>query len=343
MALVACSGSTDSSTALPGADPTVAPASTEVPVSSEPAVPATEAPAINPTSTEPPATDPPATDPPATDPPVPVTDPPNPVIAAPTAATTVVYAGSGSGGAWPALATWDGSAWQQADFDADGNELAPVASDFAAVSVASLGLDAPLTGLAYGAQDFVCFDDRLGPKIDLPVTVGELPASHGYDAVAVATDWNVQPRPVAQVGLDVVEYQAIGESFAAAAGVDGSGGDVVQALRADLDGDGVEEVLVTFEKISEGFGEPGDLSIVFVRYPTAAGDVVDEVVFEYYPGPSTDFPTQGSAAVLAVADLNGDAVMEVVLRSSFWESAVVELYSFTGGSLVPVAATGCGL
>jgi hypothetical protein len=110
------------------------------------------------------------------------------------------------------------------------------------------------------------------------------------------------------------------------AGVDGSGGDVVQAVRADLDGNGVEEVLVTFEKITEGgFGTPGDFSIVFARYPASAGDVVVDVLFEHYPEPATDFATMGSAGVIAVADLNGDAVVEVVLRSAFWESSVVEL------------------
>ena len=77
--------------------------------------------------------------------------------------------------------------------------------------------------------------------------------------------------------------------------------------------------------------------------PNAAGDVVDEVLFEYYPGPTTDFPSLGAGGLLAVADLNGDAVMEVVLRSTFWESAIVELYSFTGGTLHPVAERGCGL
>ncbi len=340
--LAACAGSTDSPGALPGAGTTAVPASTEAPEGGGASVPATEAP--DPAATAPPASEPPATGPPETDVPVPVTDPPAPVTSEPTAATTVVYAGSGSGGAWPALATWDGAAWQEADFDAEGNELAPLPSDFAAVSVASLGLDAPLTGLAYGANDFVCVDDRMGPQLDLPVVVGEIPGARGYDAVAVATDWDIQPRSVDQVGLDAVEYQAIGESIVGAAGIDGSGGDVVQVIRADLDGNGVEEVLVTFEKITEGgFGTPGDFSIVFARYPTSAGDVVDAVVFEHYPGTPTDFPTMGDAGVIAVADLNGDAVMEVVVRSSFWESAVVELYSFTGGSLGVVATTGCGL
>jgi hypothetical protein len=333
-----CSSTEDSDVLVPGADATVA-ADDTGPVASDPAsAPATDAPAV-----DPPVTEAPADTPPATDRPAPATTAPAPALAGPTAATTVVYAGNDFGGAWPALATWNGSAWQPADFDAAGNALVAPASDFTGVSVASLGLAEPISGLAYGAEDFVCVDDRMGPTIVLPAVVGDIPASSGYNAVAVATDWNVQPRDVDQVGLDVAEYQTIGESIAAAAGVDGSSGDVVQAVRADLDGDGVEEVLVTFQKITEGFGTPGDFSIVFARYPTAAGDVVDDVLFEYYPEPSTDFPTLGSAGLLAVADLNGDAVMEVVLRSTFWESASVELFSFTGGALQSVAGTGCGV
>lgn len=342
VSLAACSSSTGSNAALPGAEPTTAPTGTEPPASSDPASIIEASPADS--GDTPPSDSAPAADgAPTTVATVPATAAPGPVTSAPTAATTVVYAGNDFGGAWPALATWDGSAWQQADFDGDGNALSAPASDFTAVSVASLGLDEPITGVAYGEQDFVCLDDRVGPLIDLPVTVGDIPASNGYNSVAVATDWDIEPRPVKQVGLDVGEYQAIGESITAAAGVDGSGGDVVQAVRADLDGNGIEEVFVTFQKLTDGFGTPGDFSIVFARYPSAAGDVVDEVLFEYYPALPIDFPTLGSAGLLAVADLNGDAVMEVVLRSGFWESSIVELFSFTDGSLTAVASSGCGL
>ena len=340
--LTACSGSTDSPTVATGSGTATAPASTEAPD-----VPVTDPPATDPPPTDPPVTDPPVTDPPPTDPPPtdpPVTDPPAPVTSEPTASTTVVYVGNSAGGAWPALATWDGSTWQEADFDTEGDPITPPPSDFAAVSVASLGLDDPLTGLAAGADDFVCVDDRMGPTLALPVVVDEIPASSGYDVVAAAMDWDIVPRPITQVGLDAPEYQAVGESLTAAAGVDGSGGDVVQAIRADLDGDGTEEVLVTFEKITEGgFGTPGDFSIVFARYPTTAGDVVDSVIFEYYPQDSTDFPTIGDAGVIAIGDFNGDAVMEVVLRSAFWETGLADLYSFTEGELVGVTTAGCGL
>ncbi len=339
--LAACGGSTDSSAPVPGLETTIGsdvPDTIEPSETREPAGTSTEVPATDPPDiASPPSTDVPATDPSATAPPAPVTS-------APTAATTVVYVGSSVGGAWAALATWDGFAWQEADFDDDGEALTPPPSDFATVSVASLGLAGPLTGLAYGPDDFVCVDDRTGPTLDLPAAVGEISAGMGYDVVATATDWDIQPRPVSQVGVDAVDYQTIGESFAAAGGVDGSVGDVVQVIRADLDGDGIDEVLVTFEKITvEGFGTVGDFSIVYLRHPNAAGDVVDSVVFEHYPAEPTDFPTMGEAGVIAVADLNGDAVMEVVLRSSYWETGLAELFSFTGGNLVEAAAAGCGL
>ena len=43
------------------------------------------------------------------------------------------------------------------------------------------------------------------------------------------------------------------------------------------------------------------------------------------------------------ADLNGDGVMEVVVRSSFWESIGAGLYSFVDSRLVVVEQTGCGI
>lgn len=325
--LGACSSSSGSEP-VPGAAPTTAAAAVPEPTTPPASVAAT--------TPEAPSTEPPATTPVATD----AADPPVEPVGMPTEGVTVVHAGSDSGGAWTPLAIWNGTAWSST-YDETGDLPVPAPS-FSTVSAVSLGLPAPITGLAYGGEDFFCVDERTGPILDIGSAVGALAVDSGYNVAAAAADWPLQPRPVEQIGLDAEVYQTVGEGIVSAAGVDPVGGDVVQVVRADLDGNGVEEVLVTFEKVTEGFGTAGDFSVVYVRYPSADGSVVDEVIFEYYPE-GTDFPSLGSASLLAVADFNGDAVMELVTTSRFWESHIVEFYEFRDGRLASVADSGCSL
>ena len=192
----------------------------------------------------------------------------------------------------------------------------------------------------------MCIDDRRGPLLDVPQPIAELPGGEGYRAVSVAVDWDVQPRAVAQVGMDADVYQALGESTVAAAGVDPTGGDVAQVVRADLDADGLEEVLVTFEKITDPFGAAGDFVVIVVRHPEPDGAVTDQILFEYYPTDVSEtdaMPTGGRAALMAVGDFNGDRVMEVVIRSRFWDTRLAELYVVDDDRLVSVAVSGCSL
>lgn len=265
----------------------------------------------------------------------------------PTDGVAVIHVGGGSDRPWTLAGWWDGSSWVQAPRQGDRAATSVPTPSVAAVAVASVDLPGGVVaGLGYApTSDYVCVDDRIGPFIELGVDLAEPRFGHGYTAVAVSGDWPLQPRPVRAVGLESDVYQALGESLVGAGpGVVPGNGDVAQVLRADLDGDGVEEVLVTFEHITEpGFGAEGDFSLVAARYPTTAGTVVDEVLFEYLVPDPVDFPSPGRASVAAVADLNGDAVMEVVVRSSFWESAFAEIYALEDGRLTPVLAAGCGL
>ncbi|MEP6297490.1 MAG: hypothetical protein ABJ382_09180, partial [Ilumatobacter sp.] len=221
-------------------------------------------------------------------------------------------------------------------------------SPIASVAATSLdlpdGADAVVTGLTLGDGQPYCSGEEAGPLIDLPTQLPDTAVSLGYDAVAVTADWPLQPRPVRQVGLQVPEYAAIGARLLADQVGTANDGSVVQAVRVDLDGNGVDEVLVTYERQQAGdFGGDGDFTSIYVRYPSSDATVIDELLVAHVSTEPVDFPTPGRYTIAAVADLNGDSVMEVMVRGRFWESGGVQIFALDAGRLTGVASGGCSI
>jgi hypothetical protein len=313
---------------------TGAPATTQLPATSAP-VNTTEPP---PDTTEAPTTAPRETAPATTEAPVPT---------GPTAATAVVYTTTGDA-RFPLLPVgwWDGAAWGSVVWPAPDVPL-PTAT-IGTFSVASVELtDGPLSGLTdFRSEVYECVESPGLPSVVLDTQLPESTEWYGYRALAVTADWNVQPRPVRAVGLDAPEYQLLGESVVTAdAETDPTLGDVTQVIRADLDGDGVEEVFVVFEHIADenALATPGDFSTLIARYPSADGTVVDEVLFEHVVRSPVDYPSLDRARIGAIADVNGDGVMEVAVGVTYWEGASLEVREFRDGALHPVMSSGCGV
>ncbi|MFT4656141.1 MAG: hypothetical protein ACI8V4_000301 [Ilumatobacter sp.] len=287
-------------------------------------------------------------DPTVADPPV-STDPPvETVPPAPTSGIAAIYGGSGTAGfPWAPLGWWDGSAWQRSGFDELGNFINPPPGLVDTMSISSLDLpdgpDSVITGLAIGPNQTFCVGEETGPVVELSEDLGTTEVSLGFDVIGVTADWPLHPRPVRQVGIEAPIYAEVGTAlFSEAPTADQ--GTVVQVVRADLDGDGVEEVLVTYELVTgPNLGVLNDFTGVYVRYPTAAGTVVDEFLTSYVLPDPADYPTVGRFTIAAVADLNGDGVMEVVLRNRFWESAGISVWAMEDGRLIEVMGGGCGL
>lgn len=308
--------------------PTVAPAPT---TAVAPTSPATSAP------------------PPSVAPTTPATSAPTTSVPTPVDGVVLIAAGGAASFPWLPLGWWDGAGWDEWDILDDALPPLPDPS-VDAVVVASVALDAPVTGLSFGEYDIACetgWPGEVGPTVSLDVDVPSIGLGWGYDAIAVTADWNVQPREVAAVGLAADVYQEVGESLLSLApGVDPAAGDVVQVFRVDLDGNGTEEVLVTFEhQTGSPFGELGEFTLVYARVIGADG-VVDIPLFEYLvPDPDQadpPYPAPGRAAIAAIADVNGDGVMEVAVASRWWEGVGMQLLEFDGAAFTSALTGGCG-
>lgn len=265
------------------------------------------------------------------------------VLATPSAEIAAAFIGGPEGDFWLPLGYWDGTGWVQLGEEGDALPLEFPAATGDAIRVT--GLEIAPTASALGDSGEACFDGQLGFAVAVAAPTPE-PPGFGYSAIAVAGAWEIQPRPTQQVGMQIDEYRQIGATFADDLGVDGTLGKVVQVVRTDLDGDGMEEVLVAFEHAEESIrGAPGDYSLVYLRVPHIDGSVDDSVIFSSFVDPDLpddELPFINMARVLGVADLNGDGRMEVALHTWYYEGAGVTAYEYDGAGLTQVMGNGCG-
>ena len=232
-----------------------------------------------------------------------------------------------------ALGWWDGSNWVQVD---SGTAL-PVAGgeDY---QVAFVGLEATIGG---GAPTTLCEPlDNPGVELENELVLGDWPGPLG---VAVSASWILVPHLVEEIEDDGT-YAAFASELLAERGLDVPEPPIKQLLQVDLEGDGVNEVLVVAEDVSAGlFAEDGDYSIAFMRR-TVQGDVRTAILGESVVV-TADSPVVNSFSVGAVADLNGDGRMEVVLSTAYYEGVGVDVFEYVDDDLglIPQISAGCGV
>ena len=235
-----------------------------------------------------------------------------------------------------ALGWWDGAGWVQAT---EATPL-PVAGgeDY---QVALFGVEATTTG---GAEELVC-DPLLNPGVVLedPELLGGDGEPYG---VAISAPWTLTPHLV-EPAVDDGTYAAVAAGLLAERGLTVEDPVIKQVFRTDLEGDGVNEVIVVAEDVPPSLiGEPGDYSIAFMQRAIDADITTivfgESVLLETEEG---ETPFILSFAVAAVADLNGDARMEIVLDSTYYEGSAVEIWEYVGDDLglQQQIGSGCGV
>lgn len=235
--------------------------------------------------------------------------------------------------AFGALGWWDGAAWVQVDDDTD----LPVVGgeDY---QVARLGLEAVTSG---GPSTLVCDPiENPGVELEHPALLGEWPGPYG---VAISAPWSLTPHLVEEIEDDG-SYAGFARELLQSRGLDVAEPIIKQLLRVDIEGDGVNEIIVVAEDIQGSYLPPtvGAYSIVFMR------KVVDGQVETAVLGDSIVADAEADLVVGygvgAVADLTGDGIMEVVLSTAYYEGLGVEVWEYFNDDLgmIPTVRTGCG-
>lgn len=228
------------------------------------------------------------------------------------------------------LGWWDGT-WQSGDdLPVSGGEQYQV-----------VRLDEPIS-LATGSEARPSCE-----PLDL-VSVEFEPALPGgfreIDALAIQTDLAVRPYPVEMLDPPAAEYvQATSELLEGrAARVPVI--NLTQVIRTDLEGDGVDEVIISASTIPDDLisTQVGDYSIVFLR-KVIEGEIHTAILGESIVNDLEDM-LQNLVVfeVAAVADLNGDGKMEIVVNGTVWEGAFLQAWEYVNDDLGPVDVLSCG-
>ena len=232
-----------------------------------------------------------------------------------------------------ALGWWDGSDW----LDAETQGALPVVGgeDYQTVVLDSVSVTTA------GPQTIVCEPlDLLGVQIADPGLLGEFPGPYG---VAISAPWPVQPH-LFEATTDDGTYATFASEILANRGLDVADPVIKQVFRTDLEGDGVNEVLVVAEEVTPGFlMETGDYSLVFMRRVISGGDVVTMILDETVVL-GEDQQYSGAHSIGTVADLNGDGQMEIVTNSAYFEGFGVSVWEYLDDDQGPVVRlqNGCG-
>lgn len=231
-----------------------------------------------------------------------------------------------------ALGWWDGSDWINAE---EESELPVVGGED--YQIARIGLQAVTTG---GPQTLMCEPlDIIGVEIDNPELLGEWPGPYG---LAISAPWDLQPHLFETLSDDGT-YAGFASALLSTRGLTVANPVIKQLLRTDLEGDGVNEVIVVAEDVTPGLlMEEGDYSVAFLRKVIEGS--VETAILGATVVTDAESPFGASFSVGAVADLNGDGKMEIALNSAYFEGLGVEVVEYVNDDLGTITQlqVGCG-
>lgn len=204
--------------------------------------------------------------------------------------------------------------------------VAPAAKKGTAYRMVSLkGVGATVTTSADGREG----ENGCGGATRGLIAFSALPATDA-PYVLVPGDWAAAPKTIIADDVTKSEYQPIVDAALAAHGVAGGKATAGVALKADIDGDGTDEIIVSATNVADGADKPklGDFALIAVQHvkggkPMTTGLLVQSI--DKSNVEMADMPLS-APAVVAIADLDGDKRMEIVTLNIGYEEHSVDAW-----------------
>ncbi|MBU4233773.1 MAG: VCBS repeat-containing protein [Proteobacteria bacterium] len=172
---------------------------------------------------------------------------------------------------------------------------------------------------------------EVGPEFGITFT----PAPKGREpVVAVGGTWNAMPRQPRLLTENLQPYITAAAEILKSKGITNPQVKLTQVVEIDLDGDGVNEVLVcarrfTMAHLYDALND-GDYSMVFLHLPV--GEKMRNILIEgQFQAPSRPKSSMArTRQVIGLVDADGDGVMEIVVNCAYYEGGGTELYQLRG-------------
>ena len=165
-------------------------------------------------------------------------------------------------------------------------------------------------------------------------------------AIGIAAPWNVRPRAPVELGTNSNVYRNAVADILRAHGIVQPDVRLTRVLRVDLEGDGVDEVVLTAARLIDGSASPrvaaGDYVLALVR-KVIDGQVHTIILDEAYYLESSTFVAPAEPTVNNLLDLNGDNRLEIVLRQQYYEGFAISVHDVVGQRAVAALREGCGV
>jgi hypothetical protein len=181
------------------------------------------------------------------------------------------------------------------------------------------------------------------PCDDFYAVETELEMERGV-GVGSSAKWKLTTRMPKTISPDNAVYKNIVANFLKTKRISNPRVKIAQAMSVDLDGDGTNEVLLsaTFYKTTDVPRTAiGDYSLVLLR--TTRGKAVTNHLLagEFYLK-AEEFGAPNTYQISAIADLNGDGRMEVILNSFYYEGNSAFVYEMKNRRPIEVKELGAG-
>jgi hypothetical protein len=162
--------------------------------------------------------------------------------------------------------------------------------------------------------------------------------------IGVAQGWDVTLGSWLETPVDAPIYYAAVADWLVSQGFTLPAVEITRILRVDLEGDGIDEVLISaahFKDESGHMAEQGDYSAIVMRKLVGNEVVTAPVVADLYTSSTAELVFPFTYSLVNLLDLNQDGALELIVEVERWEGGGVILYEIDATTVTEVLRAVC--